>query len=209
VIIHTHQIFPPIPFHTCRLSAQKTDLDFVSSVQDAIKTLSAADGAVAHSTVRALILRDLIQGVASDSTSRNNVVDHVLSTAPADIVAEYQAALSAITAASESGSGSPWGEEILSPAYLDAVQSFGKACPDPGNFQSALLAILTAGTYSEGIRRNILGGGCNCSRANFIGAALGAAYGLGEPNGVPLEWVERTDKGVETLELAIGLFRGA
>ena len=190
-----------------RLSAQKTDLDFVSTIADVVKTLSAADSAVAHSTVRALILRDLIQGDASDPTTRHSVVDHVLSTAPADIVAEYQSAVSAITTASDSTSA--WGEDILSPAYLDAVQNFGKACPDPGNFQSALLAVLTASTYSEGIRRNILGGGCNCSRANFIGAALGAAYGLGEPNGVPLEWLERTDKGVETLDLAIGLFRGA
>lgn len=46
-------------------------------------------------------------------------------------------------------------------------------------------------------------GGCNCSRANLAGALLGAAYGIGTPNGIPLEWIDRTDKGQDIFQRAI------
>ena len=176
--------------------------------------LSAAEDAVQHSAARASILRDVIRSDATGSSSealpavdvaqRAMLVQTALTTSDEAIHNEFQSVLSRIPTTT---AGSVWGEALLSAAYLDAVETFGKPCPDPGNFQSSLLAILTASSYSEAIQRNILGGGCNCSRSNFIGAVLGAAYGIGEANGVPLEWLDRTDQGLETFDLALGLFR--
>lgn len=206
---------------TFRLSAQDNNLDFAATVADAVRMLSATDCAVAHSAARASLLREVIRCRTADTSSevwpavnlteRAALVQTVIASTDEVIRNEYQAVLSRLpastTARMEGDSMSVWGAPLLSAAYLDAVETFGKPCSDPGNFQSSLLAILTATSYSEGIQRNILAGGCNCSRSNFIGAVLGAAYGLGEANGVPLEWLRRTDQGLETLELALGLFR--
>ena len=189
-------------------------MDFNTTVADAVRMLSAAEDAVQHSAARASILRDVIRFNTSGSSAealsavdviaRSALVQAVLATSDEAIQNEFQSVLSHIPTKTD---GSVWGEPLLSAAYLDAVETFGKPCPDPGNFQSSLLAILTASSYSEAIQRNILGGGCNCSRSNFIGAVLGAAYGIGEANGVPLEWLDRTDQGLETFDLALGLFR--
>ncbi len=177
---------------------------------DAVRMLSAAEGAVDHSAARATILREVIRandtGSAVDVPVRAALVQAALTTSNEAILSEYEAVQSRIPT---STTGSVWGDALLSGAYLDAVETFGKPCPDPGNFQTSLLAILTASSYSEAIQRNILAGGCNCSRSNFIGAVLGAAYGIGEANGVPLEWLHRTDQGLETFDLALGLFREA
>ena len=72
-----------------------------------------------------------------------------------------------------------------------------------GSFKGSVLAILRADSFANTIRKNALAGGCNCSRANFIGSVLGALYGIGGERGIPLEWLEKTDKGKETLELAL------
>lgn len=199
-----------------RLSALDTELDFPSVVANSVRTLSAHESAVAHSSVRALILRDLIRFGESnvavfeafDAVTRRLVVDSIISKSENEtIAAEYQSMISFLPPQEESVSGlSVWGDISLNPAYLDAVQSLGKPCGDPGNFKSSLLAIVSVASFAEGIRRNILGGGCNCSRANFVGACLGASYGLGETNGIPLEWLEQTDKGTEILSLALKLF---
>jgi hypothetical protein len=164
--------------------------------------------------VRARILRELIQSAAGQSAvdaavavaERRALVDRIVRGFDDELItAEWEAVQGKIPSTADSGAGSCWGEATLSPQSLDAVQSFGKACPDPGNFQSTLLALVTCGSYTEGVRRNLLGGGCNCSRANFLGACLGAAYGLGEPNGIPLEWIGKTDQGSEVLERMLGL----
>ena len=195
------------------------ELDFADLVTDTVKTLSAHESAVAHSSVRALILRELIRSGEDGSdaftdlngAARRQLIDAVIANSEDDLIAaEYQSMLSHIPSGEDSTAEvSVWGEQVLSQAYLNAVQTLGKPCGDPGNFQSSLLAIVTVGSYKEGIRRNIVAGGCNCSRANFVGASLGAAYGLDGPNGIPLEWLEQTDKGVETLQLALRLFAPA
>ena len=70
--------------------------------------------------------------------------------------------------------------------YIDAVVRFGKQCANPGSFMGALLAIGTSRArmadgveygYVGAVRDVLKSGGCNCSRANFVGACLGAAYG--------------------------------
>lgn len=99
--------------------------------------------------------------------------------------------------------------------YVDAAERFGKACPNPGSFKGALLAIVTSaeGGFCDAVRRVIRGGGCNCSRANFVGGVLGAAYGIktgqsgaDDPRGIPLEWIEKTDVGAEVFKRAIDAF---
>lgn len=47
----------------------------------------------------------------------------------------------------------------------------------PGAFQSAVHGVITHAEYATGVRHTIRAGGCNCSRAGFIGACLGAQVG--------------------------------
>jgi ADP-ribosylglycohydrolase len=58
----------------------------------------------------------------------------------------------------------------------------------PGAFQNALLVAAQASSYSDGIRTNMMAGGDNCSRSVYLGALLGAAYGV---DGVPQEWRQK------------------
>jgi hypothetical protein len=60
--------------------------------------------------------------------------------------------------------------------FVDAVQRFGKPCANPGSFMGATLAVVSSTGFVEGIRKNIKGGGCNCSRANLAGACLGYTF---------------------------------
>jgi len=77
----------------------------------------------------------------------------------------------------------------------EIVAMFGKACGLPGSFQGAIGGIMTAPDFVTAVRRNILAGGdCN-ARANFLGACLGAKYGV---EGIPMEWIEKVDN-IETI----------
>lgn len=62
-------------------------------------------------------------------------------------------------------------------------------------------------SYADAIRRVIMVGGCNCSKANFVGACLGAAYGIEIDSdkglGIPIEWIDKTDKGWEIFAMAL------
>ena len=108
----------------------------------------------------------------------------------------------------ESDDSSVWDIEMLSAAFLDASQTFSKACAPPGNFQLSLLILLSTNSYSEAVRCNLLAGGCNCSRANFVGACMGAIFGIGGEKGIPVEWIVKTDVGARVLKLAMQLFGG-
>ena len=190
--------------NVCRLSARAVSAeDFDATVKAAVEILTSSEGAVIHSRVRARILRDLITCGAGSGADCRAVVESAVRDCGSEAVQNEWEAVQAKIPARDGDS--VWGEAALSSEYLDAVESFGKACPDPGNFQSALLGLATCGSFKEGVRRNLLAGGCNCSRANFLGACLGAAYGLGAEHGIPLEWVEKTDKGAEVLELMLAL----
>ena len=46
---------------------------------------------------------------------------------------------------------------------------FGRPCYNPGSFLGALHAVQTSDSYQEAVRKTIIAGGCNCSRAFFIG----------------------------------------
>eukprot|EP00123_Amoebidium_parasiticum_P013351 comp21908_c0_seq1/m.31454 comp21908_c0_seq1/g.31454 ORF comp21908_c0_seq1/g.31454 comp21908_c0_seq1/m.31454 type:complete len:340 (-) comp21908_c0_seq1:351-1370(-) len=64
--------------------------------------------------------------------------------------------------------------------------AMGTSCANPGAFMGVIHVLLTANSYEEGVRQNILAGGDNASRAHMIGAVLGAVHG------VPSEWLART-----------------
>lgn len=74
----------------------------------------------------------------------------------------------------------------------------------PGSLQAAVRCLLDDTDYVSVVRAAMLGGGCNCSRVSFIGACLGAKYGL---DSIPLEWIKKTDYAKHVLDLAIKLAR--
>ena len=205
---------------SCDDANRCSDEYFDSSVATAVRILSPSDGSVSRSLARARLLRQIIQNGVIDERSVETSrllagrisAQNVISGCNDEIKSELAAVLSILPKEcfelSQIASGtSVWGEGSLSATYLDATQTFSKACPDPGNFQNCLFNILSTDTFSEAVRRNIFTGGCNCSRANFIGAYFGALFGIGTSRGIPLEWIARTDAGAHVLEKAVDLFR--
>merc|ERR1711992_177394 len=75
---------------------------------------------------------------------------------------------------------------------------FGRPCYNPGPFLGALHAVQTSDSYPEAVRKTIIAGGCNCSRAFFIGAMLGAKYGV---EGIPRDWIFKTTDAENILKL--------
>ena len=75
---------------------------------------------------------------------------------------------------------------------MTMMEKFGKNCHLPGSYQGALYTFLKHRhddeRYAETIRSIIRGGGCNCSRANFAGALLGAEAGV---ESVPVSWIDQ------------------
>ena len=59
--------------------------------------------------------------------------------------------------------------------HTKVVRKFGKACSYPGTFMGSIHAMITSNNYKSAINKTIKAGGCNCSRANFVGAYF-AAY---------------------------------
>ena len=70
------------------------------------------------------------------------------------------------------------------------VKKFGKACSYPGTFNGAIHAIITSKSFKTAVIKTIKAGGCNCSRANFVGAYFAAAKGL---KGIPQNWIKKTN----------------
>ena len=73
--------------------------------------------------------------------------------------------------------------------HINQVEKWGKNCHLPGSYQGALHAFLTypsENKFPEAIRSIILAGGCNCSRANYAAALIGAELGV---SCLPLNWI--------------------
>ena len=64
------------------------------------------------------------------------------------------------------------------------------ACSYPGTFDSSIHAIINSTNYKEAILKTIKAGGCNCSRANFVGAYFSALKGA---DSIPRSWIIKTD----------------
>ena len=50
-------------------------------------------------------------------------------------------------------------------------------------------AIITSSSYRAAIIKTIKAGGCNCSRANFVGAYFAALRGF---KNIPAQWIKKT-----------------
>jgi len=147
-----------------------------SQANDTANILTTNEIATSHLRVQNSIIEDFIQGIEDPI----NAAKEKFSDEFRDIVQEMQD----VTAAVEEGK-----------SIKDIVATFGKACGLPGSFQGALASILIAPDFVSAIRKNILAGGdCN-ARANFIGACLGAKFGV---EGIPMDWIEKVT-GIENV----------
>jgi len=72
--------------------------------------------------------------------------------------------------------------------HIKVVKKFGKACSYPGTFMGSIHAMITSKNYKTAIIKTIKAGGCNCSRANFVGAYFAAANGV---KNIPLQWINK------------------
>ena len=73
--------------------------------------------------------------------------------------------------------------------HIKVVKKFGKACSYPGTFMGSVHAMITSKNYKTAVIKTIKAGGCNCSRANFVGAYFAAANGV---KNIPLQWINKT-----------------
>ena len=72
--------------------------------------------------------------------------------------------------------------------HIKVVRKFGKACSYPGTYMGSIHAILSSKSYKSAIIKTIKAGGCNCSRANFVGAYFVASKGL---KNIPKHWIKK------------------
>jgi len=82
--------------------------------------------------------------------------------------------------------------------HVPTVDNFGNNCHLPGSFQGSLHAFIRnsgPNRFVATIRDVITAGGCNCSRANYAGALVGAREGI---NGLPEHWIGKVT-GIEKL----------
>ena len=73
--------------------------------------------------------------------------------------------------------------------HIETVNKFGKACSYPGTFNGSIHAILNSKNFKSAITKVIKAGGCNCSRANFVGAYFAALNGKKD---IPIKWINKT-----------------
>ena len=73
--------------------------------------------------------------------------------------------------------------------HIKVVKKFGKACSYPGTFMGSIHAMITSKNYKSALIKTIKAGGCNCSRANFVGAYFAALNGI---KGIPHSWIKKT-----------------
>ena len=73
--------------------------------------------------------------------------------------------------------------------HIKIVKKFGKACSYPGTFMGSIHAMITSSNYKSAVIKTIKAGGCNCSRANFVGAYFAALKGI---KNIPYQWVKKT-----------------
>lgn len=177
--------------------ASKDDSSFDNSmkiVADAAKLLAPNPFALKH-VIGAMCVLEATICEGKDVLSIQSVIAKILSVIreDSDLINELQQVSDSISA----------GE-----SHIDAVEKFGKACSNPGSFMGSILEISTSNNFCDSIRSVIKGGGCNCSRANFVGSVLGAAFGINTKDGIPMDWILKTDKGVDTFARALEKISG-
>ncbi|MDB9935507.1 ADP-ribosylglycohydrolase family protein [Candidatus Pelagibacter sp.] len=88
-------------------------------------------------------------------------------------------------------------KKIKSKPHNFVVKKFGKACSYPGTFNGAIHAIITSKNFKTAVIKTIKAGGCNCSRANFVGAYFAAYKGI---KGIPQDWIKKTNPAKSILK---------
>jgi len=88
-------------------------------------------------------------------------------------------------------------KKVKNKPHTIVVKKFGKACSYPGTFNGSIHAIITSKSYKSAIIKTIKAGGCNCSRANFVGAYFAAKNGL---KGIPKDWIKKTNPAKKILK---------
>ena len=81
--------------------------------------------------------------------------------------------------------------------HIKVVKKFGKACSYPGTFMGSTHAIITSSSYKSAVIKTIKAGGCNCSRANFVGAYFAALKGF---KSIPTQWIDKTKSSKSILK---------
>ena len=80
--------------------------------------------------------------------------------------------------------------------HINVVAKLGKACSDKGNFLSSIHCIITSNNYEPAVIKTIKSGGCNCSRAFFVGTYFAAL----KNRNIPLTWIKKTNAAKKILE---------
>ena len=89
-------------------------------------------------------------------------------------------------------------KRLKSTSHSIAVKKFGMACSYPGTFNSSIHSIISSTTYKGAVLKTIKAGGCNCSRANFVGAYFAALKGM---RAIPKSWIKKTYPAKKILEI--------
>ena len=88
-------------------------------------------------------------------------------------------------------------KKLKSKPHSLVVKKLGMACSYPGTFNSSIHSIINSKNYKDAVLNTIKAGGCNCSRANFIGAYFSALNGI---NSIPKKWVKKTLQAKKILD---------
>ena len=87
-------------------------------------------------------------------------------------------------------------KRLKSKPHSLVVKKLGMACSYPGTFNSSIHSIINSTNFKGAILRTIKAGGCNCSRANFVGAYFAALRGV---NTIPKSWIKKTNPSKKIL----------
>ena len=163
------------------------DARLLPAVEAMIRVTQSSDIAVAHGLLAARILECCLLGAPSpEAAVRQVAAETARETGGSAAEAEARASLAEALAAA-------------SLSHEAAVTQLGRNCHLPGSFKSPVQRLVCSvapelggaalSAYASAVTDTILQGGCNASRACFIGACYGACYGL---DAVPLAWREMT-----------------
>ena len=148
------------------------DPAMLPAVRAMVRTTQRSAAAISCALVAARLLEFLILGSAA------TVADAVVA-----------AAVAAEDAGDDEAVGAAALRASLAHAHEThevAVTAFGRSCHLPGSLSSAVHALLAyGGDYAESVKGTIMQGGCNASRAGFIGACLAAMHG---EEAIPPTW---------------------
>jgi len=161
---------------------QSPDLDY-EKLKSAIRLSTQFPFSIAHHLVEAEILSEFIKGSEEESIQiiKEKFNDTLISQEIEKV---------------ERGLADGIDSKVL-------VRKFGMACELPGSFMSSLVTIIRAKNYAEGIRETIRCAGALCARSNFIGACLGAKFGI---QSIPVEWIEKVDGMEQIIENSLKCF---